>query len=89
MSGLAAITELNAYAISTPPGGIYTVDDENSTADCMLVENGIITAVGSVRPQLLERSSSQRVVGGVPDTAILDHSSRLSRCPWPYPRLGR
>ena len=30
-------------------------------------------------PQVLERASFQRVVGGVPDTAILHHSSRLSR----------
>ncbi|KAH9990826.1 amidohydrolase 3 [Russula vinacea] len=35
------------YAISTPPGGIYTVNEEDSTADCMLIENGKILAVGS------------------------------------------
>jgi hypothetical protein len=44
----AAISDLDAYAISTPPGGIYTVDEETSTADCMLVENGIVLAVGTV-----------------------------------------
>ncbi|KAF8494985.1 amidohydrolase 3 [Russula emetica] len=32
----------------TPPGSIYTVDDEDSTADCMLIENGEILAIGSV-----------------------------------------
>ncbi len=37
----------NAYAISTPPNSIYTVDDNDSTADCMLVENGVILAIGS------------------------------------------
>ncbi|KAI0277880.1 amidohydrolase 3 [Russula aff. rugulosa BPL654] len=36
-----------AYAICTPPGSIYTVDDDDSTADCMLVENGAILAVGN------------------------------------------
>jgi hypothetical protein len=36
-----------AYAIRTPPGSIYTVDDGDSTADCMLVENGEILAVGN------------------------------------------
>ena len=44
----AAISDLEAYAISTPPGGIYTVDEETPTADCMLVENGIVLAVGTV-----------------------------------------
>ena len=38
----------NAYAICTPPNSIYTVNDNHSTADCMLVENGVILAVGSV-----------------------------------------
>jgi predicted amidohydrolase YtcJ len=31
----------------TPPGSIYTVDDDDSTADCMLVENGEILAIGN------------------------------------------
>ena len=31
----------------TPPGSIHTVDDEDSTADCMLVENGEILAIGN------------------------------------------
>ncbi|KAH9986218.1 amidohydrolase family-domain-containing protein [Russula compacta] len=44
MGDLAAISNLNAYAICTPPGSIYTVDEEESTADCMLVENGTILA---------------------------------------------
>ncbi len=37
----------HAYAICTPSGSIYTVDDEDSTADCMLVENGKILAIGN------------------------------------------
>ena len=37
----------HAYAICTPPGCIYTVDEDNSTADCMLVENGTILAIGN------------------------------------------
>ncbi|KAI0297936.1 amidohydrolase family-domain-containing protein [Russula brevipes] len=45
---LAAISDSNAYAICTTPGGIYAVDEEDSTADCMLVENGIILAIGDV-----------------------------------------
>ena len=38
----------NAYAICTPPNSIYTVDDNYSTADSMLIENGVILATGSV-----------------------------------------
>ncbi|KAH9177302.1 amidohydrolase 3 [Lactarius sanguifluus] len=38
----------NTYAICTPPNSIYTVNDDDSTAECMLVENGVILAVGSV-----------------------------------------
>jgi hypothetical protein len=37
----------HAYAICTPPGGIYTVDEEDSTADCMLIENGMILVIGN------------------------------------------
>ncbi|KAH9028940.1 amidohydrolase 3, partial [Lactarius hengduanensis] len=37
----------NTYAICTPPNSIYTVNDDDSTAECMLVENGVILAVGS------------------------------------------
>jgi hypothetical protein len=42
---IAAISDSNAYAIC---GGIYTVDEEDSTADCILVENGVILAIGDV-----------------------------------------
>ena len=38
----------NTYAICTPPNSIYTVDDNDSTTDCMLVENGVILAIGSI-----------------------------------------
>ncbi len=38
----------NTYAICTPPNSIYTVDDNDSTADCMLVENGVILSIGSI-----------------------------------------
>jgi predicted amidohydrolase YtcJ len=31
----------------TPPDSIYTVDNGDSTADCMLVENGEILAIGN------------------------------------------
>ncbi|KAH9976736.1 hypothetical protein BGW80DRAFT_878698 [Lactifluus volemus] len=37
-----------AYAICTPSEGLYTVDDNNTTTDCMLIENGIILATGSL-----------------------------------------
>lgn len=43
---IAAISD--AYAISTPPDSIYTVNDDNSTVDCLLVENGIILATGNL-----------------------------------------
>ncbi|KAI9459905.1 amidohydrolase 3 [Lactarius psammicola] len=38
----------NTYAICTPPNSIYTADDNDSTADCMLVENGVILSIGSI-----------------------------------------
>ena len=38
----------NTYEICTQPNSIYTVDDNDSTADSMLVENGVILATGSV-----------------------------------------
>ncbi|KAI9428497.1 hypothetical protein H4582DRAFT_2171452, partial [Lactarius indigo] len=38
----------DTYAICTPPNSIYTVDDDDSTAECMLVENGVIRSIGSV-----------------------------------------
>ncbi|KAI9435527.1 amidohydrolase family-domain-containing protein [Lactarius indigo] len=37
----------DTYAICTPPNSIYTVDDDDSTAECMLVENGVIRSIGS------------------------------------------
>ena len=37
----------HAYAICTDPGSIYTVDEEDSTTDCMLIENGKILAMGN------------------------------------------
>jgi predicted amidohydrolase YtcJ len=37
----------HAYAICTAPGSIYTVDEEDSTTDCMLIENGKILAIGN------------------------------------------
>ncbi|KAH9056815.1 amidohydrolase 3, partial [Lactarius vividus] len=36
------------YAICTPPNSIYTVNDDDSTAECMLVEDGVILAVGTI-----------------------------------------
>ena len=49
----------------TPPasGSIYTVDDEDSTVDCMLVENSEILAIGSV---------------GIPDFLSLPYIDHLS-----------
>ena len=40
-------TIAHVYAICTQPNSIYTVDDNDSTAECMLVENGVILAIGS------------------------------------------
>ncbi|KAI0255480.1 amidohydrolase 3 [Lactifluus subvellereus] len=46
MGDFAAISD--AYAISTPPKSIYTVNEDDSIVDCILVESGIILATGSV-----------------------------------------
>ena len=40
-------TIAHVYAICTQPNSIYTGDDNDSTAECMLVENGVILAIGS------------------------------------------
>ncbi|KAI9508025.1 amidohydrolase 3 [Russula earlei] len=45
---MAANSHSKAYAISTPPGSVYIVDEGDSTADCILIENGTILSVGNV-----------------------------------------
>jgi hypothetical protein len=47
MGNLDTTSGSHAYAISTPPGSIYTVDEEDSSTDCMLIENGKILAIGN------------------------------------------
>ncbi|KAH9964935.1 amidohydrolase 3 [Russula dissimulans] len=45
---MSDLADCNAYAICTPPRSIYTVDEEDATADCMLVEDGFILSIGTV-----------------------------------------